>query len=82
MLNIVDEFTRESLTIEVARKFKSKDVVAVLADIQYIRRLGLILRQYQVRRVAYEACKQYTRCGSPVRLVELDCALPVATNKL
>ena len=34
MLNIVDEFTRECLTIEVARKFKSKDVIAVFVHRQ------------------------------------------------
>ena len=37
MLNIVDEFTRECLTIEVARKFKAKDVVAVLEELFAIR---------------------------------------------
>jgi len=37
LLSIVDEFTRECLTIEVARKFKSKDVVAVLGELFAIR---------------------------------------------
>ena len=37
MLNIVDEFTRECLTIEVGRKFKSKDVIAVLEELFAIR---------------------------------------------
>ena len=33
MLVIVDEFNRECLAIEVARKLKSQDVLAVLADL-------------------------------------------------
>jgi len=37
MLNIVDEFTRECLTIEVARKFKGKDVVGILQELFAIR---------------------------------------------
>ena len=37
MLNIVDEFTRECLTIEVSRKFKGKDVIAVLEELFAIR---------------------------------------------
>ncbi len=37
MFNIVDEFTRECLTIEVARKFKGKDVVGILQELFAIR---------------------------------------------
>ncbi len=33
MLVVVDEFSRECLAIEVARKLKSQDVLAVLADL-------------------------------------------------
>ena len=33
MLTVVDEFTRECLTIEVARKFKGRNVVEVLKDL-------------------------------------------------
>ena len=37
MLNIVDEFTRECLTIEVDRKFKGNDVVGILQELFAIR---------------------------------------------
>jgi len=33
MLNVVDEFTRECLTIRVGRKLGSADVIDVLADL-------------------------------------------------
>ena len=33
MLNVVDEFTRECLTIEVARKFTGQDVVTTLQEL-------------------------------------------------
>ena len=37
MLCIIDEFTRESLAIRVARKLKATDVIAALADLFLIR---------------------------------------------
>jgi len=37
MLNVVDEYTRECLTIEVGRHFRGKDVVRVLAELFAIR---------------------------------------------
>ena len=37
LLNVVDEFTRECLTIEVRRHFTGNDVVAVLAELFAIR---------------------------------------------
>ena len=37
MLNVVDEFTRECLTIEVGRKFRGGDVVRTLAELFAIR---------------------------------------------
>lgn len=33
MLNVIDEFTRESLAIQVSRKLNSKDVIEVLANL-------------------------------------------------
>ena len=33
MLTVIDEFTRESLAIEVARRLRSDDVLHVLADL-------------------------------------------------
>lgn len=37
LLNVVDEFTRECLTIEVARKFTGQDLVAVLEELFAVR---------------------------------------------
>ena len=37
MLNVLDEFTHESLTIRVARKLKSIDVIDVLSDLFILR---------------------------------------------
>jgi len=37
LLNVVDEFTRECLTIEIARKFRGRDVVRTLAELFAIR---------------------------------------------
>jgi putative transposase len=37
LLTVLDEFTRESLTIEVERRFRSQDVLEVLADL-FVRR--------------------------------------------
>ena len=37
MLNVIDEFTRECLTIRVARKLKADDVIDVLSDLFILR---------------------------------------------
>jgi len=37
MLNVIDEFTRECLTIRVARKLKAADVIDVLSDLFILR---------------------------------------------
>ena len=37
MLNVVDEFTRECLTIRVGRKLGAADVIDVLADLFIMR---------------------------------------------
>jgi putative transposase len=37
MLNVIDEFTRECLTIRVDRKLKSTDVIDVLSDLFILR---------------------------------------------
>lgn len=37
MLNVIDEFTRECLTIRIARKLKSTDVIDVLTDLFILR---------------------------------------------
>jgi len=37
MLNVIDEFTRECLSIRIARKLKSLDVIDVLSDLFILR---------------------------------------------
>ena len=37
MLNIIDEFTRECMTIRIGRKLKSTDVIDVLSDLFILR---------------------------------------------
>ncbi len=37
MLNVIDEFTKECLTIRVGRKFKAADVIDVLSDLFILR---------------------------------------------
>jgi hypothetical protein len=37
MLNVVDEFTHECLTIRVARKLKAVDVIDMLSDLFILR---------------------------------------------
>ena len=40
MLTVIDEFTRECLAIDVARKLKSDDVLGRLSDL-FVRRAGV-----------------------------------------
>lgn len=44
MLCVIDEFTRESLTIRVARKLKATDVIDVLADLFILRGIPAHIR--------------------------------------
>ena len=44
MLCVIDEFTRESLTIRVARKLKATDVIDVLADLFILRGIPTHIR--------------------------------------
>jgi hypothetical protein len=37
MLNIIDEFTRESLAIRISRKLKARDVIDALSDLFILR---------------------------------------------
>ena len=59
MLNVVDEFTRECLTIEVARKFKGKDVVAILQELFAIRGRPKFIRSDNGPEFASEAVKKW-----------------------
>ena len=44
MLCVIDEFTRESLAIRVARKLKATDVIDVLADLFILRGIPTHIR--------------------------------------
>ena len=44
MLGIIDEFTREALTIRVARRLKANDVIDTLADLFILRGIPAYLR--------------------------------------
>jgi transposase InsO family protein len=44
MLCVIDEFTRESLTIRVARKLKAADVIDTLADLFILRGIPTHIR--------------------------------------
>jgi len=44
MLCVIDEFTRESLAIRVARKLKSADVIGILADLFILRGIPTHIR--------------------------------------
>ena len=59
MLNIVDEFTRECLTIEVARKFKGKDVVGILQELFAIRGRPKYIRSDNGSEFVAKAVRQY-----------------------
>ena len=61
MLNIVDEFTRECLTIEVARKFKGKDVVMVLTELFAIRGRPKYIRSDNGPEFAIRAVRKWLR---------------------
>ena len=59
MLTVVDEFTRECLTIEVARKFKGKDVVEVLKELFAIRGRPKYIRSDNGPEFASKAVKNW-----------------------
>ncbi len=59
MLNVVDEFTRESLAIEIDRHFTGNDVVAVLAELFAIRGRPRYIRSDNGPEFASKAVKQW-----------------------
>ena len=66
MLSIVDEFTRECLTIEVARKFKGADVVKILEEVlrfddRTVSRIFREIRRNTPTVIAVEKC--FSTCG-------------------
>ena len=61
MLNVVDEFTRESLAIEIGRHFTGKEVVAVLAELFAIRGRPRYIRSDNGPEFASKAVKQWLK---------------------
>jgi transposase InsO family protein len=61
LLNVVDEFTRECLTIEVARKFTGQDIVAALAELFAIRGQPRYLRSDNGPEFACKAVRKWLR---------------------
>jgi transposase InsO family protein len=61
MLNVVDEFTRECLAIEVARKFTGQDVVAVLQELFDLRGRPRYLRSDNGPEFACKAVRKWLR---------------------
>jgi transposase InsO family protein len=59
VLNVVDEFTRECLTIEVRRHFTGRDVVVVLAELFAIRSRPMYIRSDNGPEFVSKAVKQW-----------------------
>jgi transposase InsO family protein len=61
MLNVVDEFTRECLTIEAARSFTGKNVVETLKELFAIRGYPKFIRSDNGPEFACQAVKNYLK---------------------
>ena len=61
LLNVVDEFTRECLTIEVARKFTGQDVVNALSELFAIRGRPKYLRSDNGPEFACKAVRKWLK---------------------
>lgn len=71
LLSVVDEFTRECLTIQVARAFRGPDVVAVLEELFAIRGRPRYLRSDNGPEFACKAVKKWLgSCGVGTLFIE------------
>jgi putative transposase len=71
MLNIVDEFTRECLSIKVARKLNSMNVIETLADLFLLRGVPGHIRSDQGPEFIAEAVKGWIRAvGASAAYIE------------
>jgi len=61
LLNVVDEFTRECLTIEVARKFTGREVVRTLRELFMIRGRPRYLRSDNGPEFACKAVRKWLK---------------------
>jgi transposase InsO family protein len=75
MLNVVDEFTRECLTIEVARKFTGQDVVDTLAELFALRGRPRYIRSDNGPELACKAVRKWLR-QSGVRTLFIEPGSP------
>lgn len=56
MLNVIDEFSRECLSIRIARRYRSTDVIDVLSDLFILRGIPGHVRSDNVLR--WETCRR------------------------
>ena len=59
MLNVLDEFTRESLAIRVQRRSSSTDVIEVLTDLFLVRGIPVCIRSDNGPEFVAEAVQQW-----------------------
>ena len=59
MLNVLDEFTRESLAIRVRRKLSSADVIDVLIDLFILRGIPVYIRSDNGPEFVAEAVRRW-----------------------
>jgi putative transposase len=59
MLNVIDEFTRECLTIRINRKLKSTDVIYVLSDLFIMRGIPTHVRSDNVPEFIVQALRDW-----------------------
>ena len=61
MLNVLDEFTRESLAIRARRKLSSADVIDVLTDLFVLRGVPAYIRSDNGSEFVAEAVRRWIR---------------------
>ena len=70
-LNVLDEFTRESLTIRVRRKFSSRDVIDILTDLFILRGIPAWIRSDNGPEFATKAVRQWiVAVGAQIPFIE------------
>ena len=73
MLNVLDEFTRESLAIRVRRKLSSIDVIDVLTDLFILRGIPACIRSDNCPEFVAEAVRRWVAAvGARTAFIEPD----------
>ena len=71
MLTVIDEFTRECLAIEVARRLNSQSVLAVLADLMVTRGVPGYIRSDNGPEFVAKAVREWvSRVGAKTLFIE------------